>query len=81
MLTYLVLYFQNVLGYSAAGTGVRFLALTGAIFLTAGIAGRLTSHVPARFLIGPGFLLIGAGLLLMRGLDASARTGRTCCRA
>ena len=42
MLTYLVLYFQNVLGYSAIGTGVRFLALTGAIFLTAGIAGRLT---------------------------------------
>jgi EmrB/QacA subfamily drug resistance transporter len=71
-LTYLVLYFQNVLGYSAAGTGVRFLALTGAIFLTAGIAGRLTSHVPARFLIGPGFLLIGTGMLLMRGLDPAS---------
>jgi EmrB/QacA subfamily drug resistance transporter len=72
VLTYLVLYFQNVLGYSAAGTGVRFLALTGAIFLTAGVAGRLTSHVPARLLIGPGFLLIGAGLLLMRGLDPAS---------
>jgi EmrB/QacA subfamily drug resistance transporter len=72
VLTYLVLYFQNVLGYSAAGTGVRFLALTGAIFLTAGIAGRLTSHVPTRFLIGPGFVLIGTGMLLMRGLDASS---------
>src|SRR4051794_40316330 len=72
LLTFLVLYLENVLGYSAAGTGVRFLALTGAIFLTAGIAGRLTSHVPARFLIGPGFLLIGTGLLLMRGLDASS---------
>jgi EmrB/QacA subfamily drug resistance transporter len=72
VLTYLVLYFQNVLGYSAAGTGVRFLALTGAIFLTAGIAGRLTSRVPTRLLIGPGFLLIGTGLLLMRGLDASS---------
>jgi len=43
MLTFIVLYFQNILGYSAIGTGVRRLALTGAIFLTAGIAGRLTS--------------------------------------
>ena len=42
LLTYLVLYLQNVLGYSAIETGVRFLPLTGAIFLTAGIAGRLT---------------------------------------
>src|SRR5919197_773326 len=72
LLTFLVLYLQNVLGYSAAQTGVRFLALTGAIFLTAGIAGRLTSQVPTRFLIGPGFALIGAGLLLMRGLDPAS---------
>jgi EmrB/QacA subfamily drug resistance transporter len=72
LLTFLVLYFQNVLGYSAAGTGVRFLALTGAIFLTAGIAGRLTERVPTRLLIGPGFALIGIGLLLMRGLDPAS---------
>jgi EmrB/QacA subfamily drug resistance transporter len=72
MLTFLVLYLQNVLGYSAAQTGVRFLALTGAIFLTAGIAGRLTTQVPTRFLIGPGFALVGTGLLLMRGLDPTS---------
>jgi EmrB/QacA subfamily drug resistance transporter len=72
LLTFLVLYLQNVLGYSAAGTGVRFLALTGAIFLTAGIAGRLSSQVPTRLLIGPGFALIGLGLLLMRGLDPAS---------
>jgi EmrB/QacA subfamily drug resistance transporter len=68
LLTYLVLYLQNVLGYSAVETGVRLLALTGAIFVTAGIAGRLSAHVPTRLLIGPGFVLIGVGLLLMRGL-------------
>jgi hypothetical protein len=28
--------------------------------------------VPTRLLIGPGFALIGAGLLLMRGLDAAS---------
>jgi EmrB/QacA subfamily drug resistance transporter len=72
MLTFLVLYLQNVLGYSAVQTGVRLLALTGAIFLTAGIAGRLSSHVPTRLLIGPGFVLIGAGLLLMRGLTPTS---------
>jgi EmrB/QacA subfamily drug resistance transporter len=72
LLTYLVLYLQNVLGYSAVETGVRLLALTGAIFVTAGVAGRLSAHVPTRLLIGPGFALIGAGLLLMRGLTPAS---------
>ena len=72
LLTYIVLYLQNVLGYSAVETGVRLLALTGAIFVTAGIAGRLSAHVPTRLLIGPGFVLIGAGLLLMRGLTPAS---------
>src|SRR6266576_3074711 len=72
LLTYLVLYLQNVLGFSPAQTGVRLLALTGAIFATAGIAGRLSARVPTRLLIGPGFVLIGSGLLLMRGLTPSS---------
>ena len=72
VLTFVVLYFQNILHFSAVGTGVRLLALTGAIFLTSGIAGRLTSKVPARLLIGPGFALVGIGLLLMRGIDGSS---------
>jgi EmrB/QacA subfamily drug resistance transporter len=71
VLTFIVLYFQDVLHFSAIGTGLRLLALTGAIFLTAGIAGRLTSKVPARLLIGPGFVLIGLGLLLMRGISST----------
>jgi predicted MFS family arabinose efflux permease len=70
MLTFLVLYLQNVLGYSALETGVRFLPLTGTIFVCAAIAGRVVDHVPARWLIGPGFVLVGAGLLLMRGIEA-----------
>jgi predicted MFS family arabinose efflux permease len=71
-LTFLVLYLQNTLGLSAIETGVRFLPLTGAIFLTAGIAGRLTAQVPRRMLMGPGFVLIGIGMLLMRGLTAAS---------
>jgi EmrB/QacA subfamily drug resistance transporter len=73
LLTYLILYFQHTLGLSAAQTGVRFLPLTGAIFVASGIAGRLSERVPIRALIGPGFALIGGGLLLMRGLDAGSQ--------
>jgi EmrB/QacA subfamily drug resistance transporter len=72
LFTYIVLYMQNSLGLSAVQTGVRFLPLTVAIFVTAGIAGRLTSHVPRRLLIAPGFVLIGVGILLMRGLTPSS---------
>jgi EmrB/QacA subfamily drug resistance transporter len=70
MLLYLVLYLQDVLGYSALGTGVRLLLISGGTLATSAVAGRLSSRVPVRLLIGPGLLLVGIGLLLMRGLDA-----------
>src|SRR3954447_2556176 len=63
---YLVLYLQTGLGLSAMDTGLRFLVLSGPIFITAGIAGRLTDRVPASLLIGPGFAAIAVSLLLMR---------------
>jgi predicted MFS family arabinose efflux permease len=72
MLLYLVLYLQDILGYSALGTGVRVMFLSGGILISATIAGRLSSRVPVRFLIGPGLILVGVGLLLMRGLDATS---------
>ncbi len=72
VLLYLVLYFQDILGFSALGTGVRVMVLSGAILVTATIAGRLSSKVPVRLLIGPGLILIGVGLLLMRGLNAGS---------
>ncbi len=72
LLLYITLYFQDVLGYSAAQTGVRLVVLSGGILLTSTLAGRLTAIVPTRLLIAPGLALVGAGLLLMRGLDASS---------
>ncbi|MDQ6642386.1 MAG: MFS transporter, partial [Actinomycetota bacterium] len=72
LLAYLVIYVQNVLGYSAVGTGMRFLFLSGASFFAATIAGRLTSHVPAKWLIGPGFLVLGSGLVLLLGIDTNS---------
>ena len=76
LLTYLVICMQNILGFSAVDAGLRFLPLTGAIFLTAGIAGRLSGHVPRRLLIGAGFALIATGLVAMHG-SRPRRTGRT----
>jgi EmrB/QacA subfamily drug resistance transporter len=72
MLLYLVLYLQDILGYSALGTGVRLTIISGGILITATIAGRLSSVIPVRFLIGPGLILVGVGLLLMRGLTVTS---------
>ena len=69
LLTYLVLYIQNVLGYSPVQTGVRVLFLSGASFVAAAVAGRISSHVPTKWLISPGFLLVGIGLFLLAGID------------
>jgi EmrB/QacA subfamily drug resistance transporter len=72
MFLFLVVYLQDVLGYSALQTGLRLLVITGGILLAAIPAGRLSARVPVRLLVGPGLLLVGAGLLLMRGLDPSS---------
>ena len=72
MFLYLVLYFQNALHYSALGTGLRLAVITGASLITAIPAGRLSQRIPVRWLIGPGLLLVGAGLLLMRGITAGS---------
>ncbi|WP_042378194.1 MFS transporter [Streptacidiphilus melanogenes] len=72
MLLYLVLYLQDILGYSALDTGVRLLVSSGSLLVAATVAGRLSERVSARWLIGPGLLAVGAGLLLMTGLDAQS---------
>ena len=72
MILYLVLYLQDILGYSPLAAGVRLMVLSGGILAASTLAGRLTSHVPVRLLIGPGLIIIGVGLLLMRGLDAAS---------
>ena len=36
------------------------------------IAGRLTEKVPTRWLIGPGLLLVGIGLLVMTGITGTS---------
>ncbi|MGH3167670.1 MAG: MFS transporter [Trebonia sp.] len=72
MFLYLVLYLQDILGYSALATGLRLLVSTSALLVAAAVAGRLSERLPARWLIGPGLLLTGAGLLLMRGVSGAS---------
>ncbi|MDI6410251.1 MFS transporter [Streptomyces albus] len=69
---YLVLYLQNGLGDGPLVTGLRLLVGSAFTFVAAFVAGRLSSRVPVRWLIGPGLLLVGLGLLLMRGLTAGS---------
>jgi EmrB/QacA subfamily drug resistance transporter len=72
MILYLVLYLQDVLGFTALQTGLRLFLLSGGILVASAVSGRLSVIVPVRFLIGPGLTLIGVGLLLMRGLTAAS---------
>ena len=72
MLLYFVIYLQDVLGYSALGAGMRIAILSLAQLVTSVIAGRLSERVPARWLIGPGLLLVGVGLIVMAGLNGGS---------
>jgi EmrB/QacA subfamily drug resistance transporter len=72
MFLYIVLYIQNVLGLTPLQAGVRFLPLSLVSFFVAPLAGRLSSRLPARLLLGGGLILVGAGLLLMSGVSDSS---------
>src|SRR5215471_15865492 len=72
VLLWLVIYLQDVLGYSAQGAGLRLAIISLAQLVTAVIAGRVSERVPARWLIGPGLLLVGIGLILMAGLTGTS---------
>ncbi|WP_076478844.1 MFS transporter [Williamsia sterculiae] len=72
MLLYLVIYLQDDLGYSALETGLRLLLMSGCTMVVATVSGRVSAHVPVRWLIGPGLLIVGVGLLVMTGLDGGS---------
>lgn len=72
MFLYLIIYLQSVQHYDALQSGLRLAIITAAAMITAIPAGRLSAHMNVKWLIGPGLALVGLGLLLMRGLDASS---------
>ncbi len=72
MFLYLTLYLQTILGLSPLQAGLRFLPVTVMSFFVAVISGNLSTRVPVRLLLSAGLLLVGVGLILMRGLTAAS---------
>jgi EmrB/QacA subfamily drug resistance transporter len=68
MFLYLTLYIQNQLEYGPLDAGLRFLPMTLVSFVAAPVAARLQEGRPARWFFGGGLLLVGVGLMLMRGI-------------
>jgi EmrB/QacA subfamily drug resistance transporter len=69
MFLYIVLYMQNVLGYTPLETGVRFLPVSLLSFAAAPVAGKLAERFPVRLFLSGGLALVGLGLVLMSGID------------
>jgi EmrB/QacA subfamily drug resistance transporter len=69
---FLSVYFQDALGLSATGTGLRLLPITLVLFFVAPISGRLTTRVPLRAPLVTGLVLIACSLLLMRGVTTAS---------
>ena len=69
MFLYLTLYVQNILGYSALESGLRFMPITLVSFAVAPVSGKLAERVGVRWFLTGGLTLVGIGLLLMRGLE------------
>jgi EmrB/QacA subfamily drug resistance transporter len=65
VLIYLTLFLQTILGYSPLQSGLRFLPLTGLVFVFSPLGGRLGTKVPARVMLTGGLATCGLGLLLM----------------
>jgi MFS family permease len=51
---------------------VQLLLISGTSIIASMFAGALHERVPVRWLIGPGLLLTGAGLILMAGLSGTS---------
>jgi EmrB/QacA subfamily drug resistance transporter len=57
-----VSYVQNVHGFSALQTGIRFLPLTLMLFVVAAAVGSVTTRVSPRLLLGISMLFLAAGI-------------------
>ncbi|GAA3130453.1 MFS transporter [Streptomyces rameus] len=73
---FLTYYLQVVKGYSPVKTGFAFLPMVaGMITGSTQIGARLMTRVPARLLMGPGFLLASIGMLLLTQLEIDSSYG------
>jgi EmrB/QacA subfamily drug resistance transporter len=70
---YLSIYFQDVLGNSPLGAGLRFLPLTVFVFIVPLTTRKLAPAASLRWLLSGGLVLVAAALLLMHGLTPSSK--------
>jgi EmrB/QacA subfamily drug resistance transporter len=71
LLFFLTLYMQNTLGFDALQAGLRFLALSGLIFVGALLSGRLAGRVGPKPLLTAGTALLVVSTLLMSRISSS----------
>jgi EmrB/QacA subfamily drug resistance transporter len=69
---YIILYVQNILGYSPMGAALRFLPVTIAAFLISPLSGIAVARVAPRVLLALGLGLIAIGLVLMANVHEGA---------
>jgi EmrB/QacA subfamily drug resistance transporter len=72
MFLYLTIYLQGVFNLSPLDAGLRFLPMTVLSFIVSPIAGALSHRIPIRVLLGGGLGSVGAGLLLMHGVQTDS---------
>ena len=65
-------YFQFVLGYSAAETGVRMLPLALTLMVTAPLSSRIVERIGTKLVVFTGLTLVAAALALQLGLTADS---------
>ena len=68
----MALYLINTLGLTPFQTGLVFLPLTGASFVAAPIAARLSHRIAPAILVPSGAALIAIGMWTMTGLDVTS---------
>ncbi|MEU7041272.1 MFS transporter [Streptomyces varsoviensis] len=70
---FLTYYLQVVKGYTPVTTGLAFLPMVAGMTIgSTQIGARLMTRVPARLLMGPGFLVAAIGLLILTQLSAGS---------
>ncbi|MCL2090726.1 MAG: MFS transporter [Micrococcales bacterium] len=70
----LISYVQNIWQLSAFETGVKFLPLTGTLFVCAAVAGFVSDKLPPRLLIGLSQTFIATGLFLTLASGSTPET-------
>jgi predicted MFS family arabinose efflux permease len=69
---YLTLFLLDVGGASPTAAGLRLMPLSVAAFVVSSLGGRFARLLPVRLALPAGQLLSAAGLLAMRGVEASS---------